>query len=92
VESDLDDLRSRFGNLVTVDRPIASGDFVQIDLEATIGDKTIDSASSISYEVGSGQLIDGIDDALDTLTAGESTTFESKLLGGDHGATWPKLP
>jgi len=83
VEAELDELRSRFGNLVTVDRPIATGDFVQIDLEATIGENTIDSASSISYEVGSGQLIDGIDDALDTLTAGESTTFESKLLGGD---------
>jgi len=51
---------------------------------ATIGDNTIDSANSISYEVGSGQLIDGIDEALDTLTAGETTTFESKLLGGDH--------
>lgn len=84
VEAELDELRARFGNLVTVDRPIKSGDFVQIDLEATIGDNTIDSASSISYEVGSGQLIDGIDDALDTLTAGEETTFESKLLGGDH--------
>jgi trigger factor len=84
VDAELDELRARFGNLVTVDRPIKNGDFVQIDLEATIGDNTIDSASSISYEVGSGQLIDGIDDALDTLTAGEETTFESKLLGGDH--------
>ena len=84
VEDELDSLRSRFGNLVTVDRPIATGDFVQVDLTAKIGDNTIDSANSISYEVGSGQLIDGIDEALDTLTAGETTTFESKLLGGDH--------
>ena len=84
VEDELDSLRSRFGNLVTVDRPIAKGDFVQVDLIAKIGDNTIDSANSISYEVGSGQLIDGIDEALDTLTAGETTTFESKLLGGDH--------
>jgi len=73
-----------FGNLVTVDRPAKTGDFVQIDLIAKIGDSTIDSASSISYEMGSGQLIDGIDEALDTLTAGETTTFESKLLGGDR--------
>ena len=84
VEDELDSLRSRFGNLVTVDRPIAKGDFVQVDLIAKIGDNTIDSANSISYEVGSSQLIDGIDEALDTLTAGETTTFESKLLGGDH--------
>jgi trigger factor len=84
IDEELDSLRERFGTLVTVDRPIASGDFVQIDLVASIGDNTIDTANSISYEVGSGQLIDGIDDALDTLTAGESATFESKLLGGDH--------
>jgi len=84
VDDELDALRSRFGNLVTVDRPAKTGDFVQIDLIAKIGDSTIDSASSISYEMGSGQLIEGIDEALDTLTAGETTTFESKLLGGDR--------
>ena len=84
VDDELGALRSRFGNLVTVDRPAKTGDFVQIDLIAKIGDSTIDSASSISYEMGSGQLIDGIDEALDTLTAGETTTFESKLLGGDR--------
>ena len=84
VDDELDALRARFGNLVTVDRPAKKGDFVQIDLVAKIGDSTIDSASSISYEIGSGQLIEGIDEALDTLTAGETTTFESKLLGGDH--------
>jgi len=84
VDDELDALRSRFGNLVTVDRPAKTGDFVQIDLIAKIGDSTIDSASSISYEMGSGQLIDGIDEALDTLTAGETTTFESQLLGGDR--------
>ncbi len=84
VEAELDGLRARFGTLVSVDRPITTGDFVQIDLVAKIGDSTIDTANSISYEVGSGQLIDGIDEALDTLTAGEVTTFESKLLGGDR--------
>ena len=84
VEAELDGLRARFGTLVSVDRPIKTGDFVQVDLVAKIGDSTIDSANSISYEVGSGQLIDGIDEALDTLTAGETTTFESKLLGGDR--------
>ncbi len=84
VEDELDALRTRFGNLVSVDRPAKDGDFLQIDLTAKIEDRTIDSASSVSYELGSGQLIDGIDAALETLTAGEETTFESKLLGGDH--------
>lgn len=84
VEDELDALRTRFGNLVSVDRPAKDGDFLQIDLTAKIEDRTIDSASSVSYELGSGQLIDGIDAALETLTAGEETTFESKLLGGEH--------
>jgi len=84
VDAELDQLRERFASLVSVDRPIKTGDFVQIDLIATIGDNTIDTANSISYEVGSGQLIDGIDEALDTLTAGETTTFASELVGGDH--------
>ena len=84
VEAELETLRSRFGTLVTVDRPATKGDFVQLDLIATVGGTTVDTANSISYELGSGELIEGIDDAVDTLTAGETTTFESKLLGGDH--------
>jgi trigger factor len=83
VQDELDNLRSRFGTLVTVDRPAKKGDFAQLDLVATIGGNEVDTANSISYEVGSGELIEGIDEALDSLSAGESTTFESELLGGD---------
>ncbi len=74
----------RFGTLVTVDRPAATGDFVELDLVATIGDAEIDRAEGVSYEVGSGELLEGIDEAIDSLTAGEDTTFRSKLVGGDH--------
>jgi trigger factor len=84
IAAELDNLRSRFGTLISVDRPAKKGDFAQLDLVATIGGKEVDTASSISYELGSGELIEGIDEALDSLTAGETTTFESKLLGGDH--------
>ncbi|WP_341954399.1 trigger factor [Salinibacterium sp. TMP30] len=84
VKDELDTLRARFGTLVTVERPAKKGDFAQLDLIAKIGETEVDSASSISYELGSGELIEGIDEALDSLSAGESTTFESVLLGGDH--------
>jgi len=84
LKDELDNLRSRFGTLITVDRPAKTGDFAQLDLTAAIGDNEVDSATSISYEVGSGELIEGIDEALDGLSAGETTTFESTLLGGDH--------
>ncbi|MBC7401986.1 MAG: trigger factor [Microbacteriaceae bacterium] len=84
VETELQNLLSRFGTLITVDRPATTGDFAQIDLVATIGGNEVDTANAISYEVGSGDLIDGIDEALDGLSAGETTVFESKLLGGDN--------
>jgi trigger factor len=83
VLTELDALRSRFGTLVTVNRPAKTGDFAQLDLVATIGDEEVDTANNISYEIGSGELIEGIDEALDSLTAGETTNFESTLLGGD---------
>ncbi len=84
VDAELQRLRERFGTLSTVDRPAKKGDFAQIDLVAKIGGDQVDSANAISYELGSGELIEGIDEALDSLSAGEETTFESTLLGGDH--------
>jgi trigger factor len=84
VESELQSLLSRFGTLITVDRPAKSGDFAQLDLVATIDGREVDTANGISYEVGSGDLLEGIDEALDSLSAGETTTFESKLVGGEH--------
>lgn len=84
VEAELERLRGRFGTLVTVDRPAATGDFVELDLVATIDDSEIDRAEGVSYEVGSGELLEGIDEAVDSLTAGEQTTFRSQLVGGDH--------
>ena len=84
VDEELDRLRGRFGTLVTVDRPAATGDFVELDLVASIDGAEIDRAEGVSYEVGSGELLEGIDEAIDSLTAGEDTTFRSKLVGGDH--------
>lgn len=84
IDAELDNLRARFGTLVTVERPAAKGDFVELDLVATIDGNEIDRAEGVSYEVGSGELLEGIDEAIESLTAGEDTTFRSKLVGGDH--------
>jgi len=84
IDEELDNLRARFGSLKTVERAAKSGDFTTVDLVATIGDKEIDSAQNISYQIGSGRLLDGIDEALETLTAGETTTFKTKLAGGEQ--------
>ncbi|WP_417511366.1 trigger factor [Microbacterium sp.] len=84
LDAELDNLRARFGTLIPVDRPAAKGDFVELDLVASIDGAEIDRAEGVSYEVGSGELLEGIDDAVESLTAGEDTTFRSKLVGGDH--------
>ncbi|OCG75671.1 trigger factor [Microbacterium sediminis] len=84
VDEELERLRSRFGTLVTVDRPAAKGDFVELDLVATIDGAEIDRAEGVSYELGSGELLEGTDEAIESLTAGEATTFKSTLVGGEH--------
>ena len=84
IDAELDRLRGRFGTLITVDRPAKTGDFVELNLVATIDGAEIDRAEGVSYEVGSGELLEGIDEAVESLTAGEDTTFRSTLIGGDH--------
>jgi len=83
VEDELTKLRERFGTLNTVDRPAKQGDFVELDLVARIDGADVDQAEGVSYEVGSGNMLEGLDEAVETLTAGESTTFSSQLLGGE---------
>ncbi|WP_062287622.1 trigger factor [Demequina phytophila] len=84
VDGRLDALRERFGTLVGVDRPAAEGDFVTIDLTAVIGDETIDTVQGTSYQVGAGNMLEGIDEAITGLSADEETTFEGPLAAGDH--------
>jgi len=84
VEERLTALRERFGSLVGVERAVENGDFVSIDLSATIDDEEIDSVSGVSYEVGSGNMLEGLDEALIGLSAGDSTDFTAPLAGGDR--------
>ncbi len=84
VQGRLDALRERFGTLVGVDRPAAEGDFVVLDLVATIDDEQVDQVSGVSYQVGSGNMLEGLDEALTGLSAEETTTFTTVLVGGDH--------
>lgn len=84
VDARLDSLRERFGTLVGVDRPATAGDFVVLDLVATVDDEQVDQVSGISYQIGSGNMLEGLDEALDGLSAGETTTFTTALAGGEH--------
>jgi trigger factor len=84
VEEYLGSLRERFASLRTVDRPAQSGDFVSIDLAATVDGAAVDDAQTTgySYEVGSESMLDGLDTALSGMTAGETKTFSAELAGG----------
>jgi len=86
VEEYLSDLRERFASLKGVDRPAAEGDYVSIDLSASVGGKLVEDAqaSGISYQVGSGTLLDGLDEALTGMSAGDATNFTAELAGGDQ--------
>lgn len=84
VQGRLDALRERFGTLVGVDRPAAEGDFVVLDFTATINGDEVDSVSGVSYQIGSGNMLEGLDEALTGLSAGETTTFVTNLAGGEH--------
>lgn len=88
VDNQLAALQSRFGTLVGVDRPSAEGDFVVIDLKAMQDGEVVEDgqATGISYQIGVGaEMLDGMDAALTGLSAGESTTFKTTLVGTHEG-------
>jgi trigger factor len=81
----LGSLQERFASLKAVQRPVETGDYVSIDLSASVDGKPVEDAqaSGLSYEVGSESLLDGLDQALVGMTAGESATFRTELAGGE---------
>ncbi|HWO59011.1 MAG TPA: trigger factor [Umezawaea sp.] len=86
VDTQLDELRARFGTLTGVKREAAEGDFVVVDLSATVDGEEVEEAKTagLSYEIGSGQLVEGIDDALIGASEGETKTFTTTLVAGEH--------
>ncbi len=87
VEEELTTLRERFASLGATQRPAQDGDYVSIDLSATVDGEPLEDAqaSGMSYEVGQGSLIDGLDEALRGMSADESTTFSTDLVGERAG-------
>ncbi|WP_229072980.1 trigger factor [Actinoplanes sp. DH11] len=85
IDEQINGLRERFATLKTVERPAAEGDYVQLDLNATVDGEEVPggSATNISHEVGSKQLLPGLDEVLVGLSAGEEANFTTQLVGGD---------
>jgi trigger factor len=89
VEEYLVALRERFASLRAAGRPAQQGDFVSIDLSARVDGKPVEDAqaSGISYEVGTGTILDGLDDVLVGMSADESATFQTELAGGERAGS-----
>ena len=87
IDEQIQSLRTRFGTLTTVEKSVATGDFVTIDLVATKDGAALEggSANDLSYEVGSASMIDGLDEALIGLAAGGSKSFDTALVGMAEG-------
>lgn len=86
VEEQVASLRDRFATLTAVERPVESGDFVSIDLTATVDGEAVPGgeATGLSYEVGSETMLPGLDEALLGMTEEESRSFDSELVAGDY--------
>ncbi|MFL6162823.1 MAG: trigger factor [Jatrophihabitantaceae bacterium] len=86
VQEQFDALRARFGTLKGVERPVQEGDFVSLDLRAAVNGEEVEggSAQGLSYEVGSGNLVEGLDEAILGKSAGDTATFSSALAYGEQ--------
>src|SRR3954471_22114594 len=84
IEKSVEQLRERFASTSPVERAAEDGDVVTLDLEAKVDGEVLEDgvAEGVSYTIGSGELLDGIDDAVKGLSAGEEATFSSELKGG----------
>lgn len=86
ITEQLDGLREQFGTLKDVERPVQDKDSVTIDLSAARKDGTAieeAQATGMPYVVGRATMLDGLDEALIGLSAGESATFATTLVGGE---------
>ncbi|MER8038072.1 trigger factor [Streptomyces hydrogenans] len=84
IEKSVEQLRERFASTNPVERAAAEGDVVTVDLTAKVDGEVLSDgiADGVSYTIGSGELLDGIDAAVTGLEAGGEATFTSELKGG----------
>ncbi|MDX6301816.1 MAG: trigger factor, partial [Nocardioidaceae bacterium] len=86
IDEQVESLRDRFATITTVERPAGDNDSVSIDLRAVVDGEELPDATAdgLTYKIGTGDLVDGLDDAVIGLSAGETATFTTALVAGDH--------
>lgn len=81
VEQQLERMREQFGQVEEADRVAEEGDFVSVDVSATVDGEELEDASAteLLYRVGSGGLLEGADEVLTGVRAGDQVTLQSAL-------------
>ncbi|ELP61606.1 trigger factor [Streptomyces turgidiscabies] len=84
IDKSVEQLRERFASTSPVERAAEDGDVVTLDLEAKVDGEVLEDgiANGLSYTIGSGELLDGVDEAVTGVEAGGEATFTSELKGG----------
>ncbi|MCU1593353.1 MAG: trigger factor [Frankiales bacterium] len=86
IDEQMEGLRERFASLSPIDRAAAADDYVTLDLVATLNGEEVPggTAQGLSYQIGSGSLLEGIDEAITGAKAGDAVTFQTQLVAGDQ--------
>ncbi len=81
LEAQIERMLEQFATVEEVDRTAEEGDYVSIDITASIGGEVVEgtTAADLLYEIGSGLLIPGMDDHLIGAAAGEELNFDAEL-------------
>jgi trigger factor len=82
VDAQVDRLRETEAELVEVSRPARDGDNVTIDLHGTSAGDEVVASDDVLYEIGSGRLVDGLDEQLRGGKTGDILTFAATLPDG----------
>jgi trigger factor len=80
----VDRFREQFASVEEVDRPAGAGDYVSMDISATQDGEDVPEAAAagLLYEVGSGGLIEALDESLIGASADDVVTFDGPLPEG----------
>ncbi|MCQ4617060.1 trigger factor [Corynebacterium sp. CCUG 18816] len=86
VDKEIDQLRERFGELKDTKRKMKTDDFAVIDLHAEVDGEKVEEASTegLTYQIGSDDLIKGLDTALRGMKTGEDNEFTATIEFGEH--------
>jgi trigger factor len=78
VEREVERVREGFARLETVERAAAEGDVLLVDFEGLLDGKAFEGGKASDYllELGGGQLIEGFEEQLSGVTAGESRAVQ----------------